>query len=267
LENAKLRAININKSFAAANGSTDTVIRDISMDIAEKEIVCILGPSGCGKSTFMKILGGIQDATSGSIQLDGKDYGKQLPREILRKFGFVFQGDNLLQWRTAEGNLKFTLETMHLKGPQWTSRVAEMLEVVGLGQYKKVYPHELSGGMKQRVGIARALVHDPEILLLDQPFGALDAITRRMLTLEMLNIWKKTQKTMVMVTNSVDEALLLAKRVYVFSPLPASIVHVMDVDIPYEERDQDTVATPRFLELRAQLNEMVRSTIMGGEQK
>ena len=266
MENGKLKVVNIQKSFEMANGAREVVVRDISMDIADKEIVCILGPSGCGKSTFMKILGGIQDATSGSIQLDGKDYGRQLPREILRKFGFVFQGDNLLQWRTAEGNLKFNLETMHLKGPQWTKRVDEMLEVVGLGQYKKVYPHELSGGMKQRVGIARALVHDPEILLLDQPFGALDAITRRMLTLEMLGIWRKTQKTMVMVTNSVDEALLLARRVFVFSPLPASIVHEVEVDIPYAERNQDTVAAPRFLELRAQLNEMIRSTLMGGEQ-
>ena len=267
MENAKLRAVNISKSFETAKGTSDAVIQNISMDIAEKEIVCILGPSGCGKSTFMKILGGIQPATTGSIMLDGKDYGQQLPREILRKFGFVFQGDNLLQWRTAEGNLKFNLETMHLKGPEWTKRVDEMLDVVGLGQYKKVYPHELSGGMKQRVGIARALVHDPEILLLDQPFGALDAITRRMLTLEMLNIRKKTQKTMIMVTNSVDEALLLAKRVYVFSPLPASIVHEMEVDIPYEERNQDTVADPHFLELRAKLNEMVRTTMMGGEEQ
>ena len=204
MEKGKLQVEHIAKSFGEGSGATD-VIRDISMNIAEKEMVCILGPSGCGKSTFMKILGGILPASSGRIILDGKDYGVQLPREILRRFGFVFQGDNLLQWRTAEGNLRFNLETMHLKGPQWDRRVDEMLEIVGLSQYRRIYPHELSGGMKQRVGIARALVHDPEILLLDQPFGALDAITRKMLTFEMLNIWKETQKTMVMVTNSVDD--------------------------------------------------------------
>ena len=266
MENVKLRADHITKSFGKGEGETK-VIADIAMDIFEKEMVCILGPSGCGKSTFMKILGGILPASLGRIVLDGKDYGVQLPREILRRFGFVFQGDNLLQWRTAEGNLRFNLETMHLKGPKWDQRVDDMLEIVGLSQYRRIYPHELSGGMKQRVGIARALVHDPEILLLDQPFGALDAITRRMLTMEMLNIWKETQKTMVMVTNSVDEALMLGRRIYVFSPLPASIAHMIEVDIPYEERDSNTVSTPRFLELRAKLNEMVRSTLSGGEAK
>ena len=237
------------------------------MNIAEKEMVCILGPSDCGKSTYMKILGGILPATSGNIIFDGKDYGAELPRDILRKFGFVFQGDNLLQWRTAEGNLKFTLETMHLRGTQWSKRVDEMLEIVGLSQYRRIYPHELSGGMKQRVGIARALVHDPEVLLLDQPFGALDAITRKMLTFEMLHIWEKTQKTMVIVTNSVDEALLLAGRVYVFSPQPATIAHEITVDIPYEERNQDVVSAPRFLELRAQLNGIMRSTMVGGDDQ
>lgn len=267
MENAKLRAKNITKSFGGDKGESALVIDGISMDIADKEMVVVLGPSGCGKSTFMKILCGIQSATSGSVELDGVDYGKELPRSILRRFGFVFQGDNLLQWRTAEGNLRFILETMHLRGPQWQKRVEEMLELVGLLQYRKVYPHELSGGMKQRVGIARALVHNPEVLLLDQPFGALDAITRRMLTFEMLNIWKETQKTIVMVTNNVDEALLLASRVFLFSPLPARVLHEVAVDIPYGQRTQDVVATPRFLELRRQLNELVRSTMFGGEQR
>mgnify|MGYP002545421976 FL=1 len=265
MENVKLSARHLTKAFETDKGEKKLVVRDVSMDIGEKQIVCILGPSGCGKSTLMKILGGIQAADEGSLLLGGQDFGVQLPRTILHRFGFVFQGDNLLQWRTAEGNLRFMLETMHLKGEKWQKRIDEMLEIVGLSQYRKIYPHELSGGMKQRVGIARALVHDPEILLLDQPFGALDAITRRMLTLEMLRIWKETQKTMVMVTNSVDEALLLAHRVYVFSPLPASIVSEIVVDIPHLERDQDTIANPRFLQLRSQLNEWIHSTMPGGE--
>ena len=265
MEKTKLSARNISKSFDGGKEADTLVIDDISMDIAEKEIVCILGPSGCGKSTFMKILGGIQPASRGHIVLDDKDYGQEMPREILSKFGFVFQGDNLLQWRTAEGNLKFMLETMHLKGAQWTKRVDEMLEIVGLEQYRTVYPHELSGGMKQRVGIARALVHNPEILLLDQPFGALDAITRRMLTLEMQRIWMKTQKTMVIVTNSVDEALLLAHRIYLFSPMPSRVVYEMNVDFPFAERGQETMSTPRFLEMRSELNKQIRITQHGGD--
>lgn len=265
MENIKFRAKEVTKSFPGDKGESTLVVDGISMGIAEKEMVVILGPTGCGKSTFMKILGGIQSATSGSIELDGVDYGKELPRTELRRFGFVFQGDNLLQWRTAEGNLKFNLETMHLKGPEWKKRVGEMLEIVGLGQYKDVYPHELSGGMKQRVGIARALVHNPEVLLMDQPFGALDAITRRMLTFELLNIWRETQKTIIVVTNNVDEALLLANRIFVFSPLPARILHEIHVDIPYDQRTPDVLSAPRFLELRTQLNEIVRSTMIGGE--
>ncbi len=265
MDNIKLRAKHIVKSFGNDPHDQTLVVNDISMEILEKEMVVILGPTGCGKSTFMKILGGIQSATSGSIELDGQDYGQELPRELHRKFGFVFQGDNLLQWRTAEGNLKFNLETMHLKGEKWNKRVDEMLEIVGLSQYRKIYPHELSGGMKQRVGIARALVHDPEVLLMDQPFGALDAITRRMLTFEVLNIWKKTQKTIIMVTNNVDEAITLASRVFVFSAMPASITHEIKIDIPYEKRDSDMVTLPRFLEYRRELNEIVRSGMAGME--
>ena len=265
MDNIKLRSKHIVKSFGSSERNRTLVVNDISMEIADKEMVVILGPTGCGKSTYMKILGGIQSATSGSIELDGVDYGQELPRDILHKFGFVFQGDNLLQWRTTEGNLRFNLETMHLKGEKWNKRVDEMLEIVGLSQYRRIYPHELSGGMKQRVGIARALVHDPEVLLMDQPFGALDAITRRMLTFEVLNIWKKTQKTIIMVTNNVDEAITLASRVFVFSAMPASITHEISIDIPYEKRDSDMVTLPRFLEYRRELNEIVRSGMAGME--
>jgi ABC-type nitrate/sulfonate/bicarbonate transport system ATPase subunit len=268
LDHVKLSARGLVKIFGCEKDrNLIRVVDGISMDIADKELVVILGPSGCGKSTFLKMLGGILDATEGRIALDGVDYGRELPRRVLRKFGFVFQSNNLLQWRTAEGNLKFMLETMKLKGPEWSGRVQEMLEIVGLQDYKDVSPHELSGGMKQRVGIARALVHDPEVLIMDQPLGALDAITRRMLTFEILNIWEKTQKTIVMVTNNVDEALLLAHRVLVFSPLPARIIHEIPVDIPHGERGPQILADPRFLEKRARLNEIVRATMdQGGDR-
>lgn len=252
----------ISKSFSSEKDENLVeVIKDISMDILEKEFIVILGPSGCGKSTFLKILGGIQPATGGNIQVGGKDYGTKIPRQELHRFGFVFQSDNLLPWRTAEGNLKFMLKTMKLKGERWENRVGEMLEIVGLQDYGRVYPHELSGGMKQRVGIARALVHDPDILILDQPLGALDAITRKMLSYEVLNIWKKTQKTVVMVTNNVDEAILLANRVFIFSDKPASITHEISVDIPLDDRNAAIGENQRFNELRGQINAIVRTSM------
>lgn len=262
MQNKVFSVKNIAKSFGTEKDHNYIeVIRDISMDIDEKEFIVILGNSGCGKSTFLKILGGIDSATGGSMELYGKDIGRQIPRDALKRFGFVFQSNNLLPWRTAEGNLRFNLNTMKLKGPEWERRIDEMLDIVGLLDYKKVYPHELSGGMKQRVGIARALVHDPDILILDQPLGALDAITRKMLSYEILNIWKKTQKTIIMVTNNVDEAILLANRIFVFSNKPATITHEIRVDIPIEQRNHEIANNKRFNELREQINEIVRATL------
>lgn len=258
----KIYVDQISKHFEDKRGTTITqVLNPISMDIAPHEFIAILGPSGCGKSTFLKILGGIQSASSGHITVSGQDYGQELPRELLRKFGFVFQNNNLLQWRTVCGNLKFMLETMNLKGDMWTQRIDSMLEIVGLQEYQDVFPHELSGGMKQRVGIARAMVHDPEILIMDQPMGALDAITRRMLTFELLEIRRKTNKTFIMVTNNIDEALIVADRVFVFSQRPASIVAELSVTLPLEGRNEGVFTTAAFLELRAHLNDIVRSTL------
>lgn len=252
----------IAKSFGSKDeGNYVEVIKDISMDIKEKEFIVILGNSGCGKSTFLKILSGIETATEGSMELNGVDIGKCVPREAVKKFGFVFQNHNLLPWRTTAGNLKFMLQVMKLKGPEWEKRVDEMLDIVGLLDYKRVYPHELSGGMKQRVGIARALVHNPDILVLDQPLGALDAITRKMLSYEILNIWKKTQKTVIMVTNNVDEALLLANRIFILSNKPAVITHEIEVDIPVEARDHNIGQNARFNELRSEINDIIRATM------
>ena len=261
-DNITFRIKNISKSFVTEKDNTTiNVIKDISMDIYEKEFIVILGNSGCGKSTFLKILGGIDSASSGSMELNGVNIEKQVPREALKEFGYVFQNNNLLPWRTVEGNLKYVLNTLKLKGDEWEKRIDEMLDIVGLLDYKRVYPHELSGGMNQRVGIARALVHNPGILILDQPLGALDAITRKMLSYEILNIWKKTQKTVIMVTNNVDEAILLANRIFVFSNKPATILSEIKVDIPIEQRNHEIANNARFNELRAQINEIVRSTL------
>lgn len=257
-----ISAQEIRKSFAEDRGRQGPeVLGGITLDIAHQEFVVILGPSGCGKSTFLKIMGGILAATSGAITLDGTSCGLEVPQKMRKQFGFIFQNNNLLPWRTAAGNLRFVLETMGLKGEPWRNRVTKMLAIVGLQDYMDNYPHELSGGMRQRVGIARALVHDPQVLLMDQPMGALDAITRRMLTFEIHRIWQKAQKTVLMVTNNVDEALVLANRVLILSPSPARITAELQVDIPMEEREEDILTDSRFLTLRAELNSMVRTVM------
>lgn len=247
----------LSKSYGTTNEQLQ-VVQNINMDIQDKEFVCILGPSGCGKSTFLKLIGGIQPPTTGEITLDGKTYKEEIPSDVLNTFGFVFQNSNLLPWRTAEQNLRLILEVHRLKGKEWLDRVDEMLQIVGLENYKHVFPHELSGGMKQRVGIARALVHNPKILLMDQPFGALDAITRKMLSYEMLNIWKKTRKTIIMVTNNVDEAILLANRIFILSPLPGTVTHEIKVNIPIEERGANIIELKQFIELQTEINNIIR---------
>lgn len=250
---------NISKSFDTKYGIEKTV-ENISIDISDKEFVCILGPSGCGKSTFLKMLGGIETLSSGSIIFDGKEYDKIIEKDVLQNFGFVFQDPNLMPWLSSQKNLKIMLDIFKLKGSEWIKRIDEMLSLVGLLEYKDVFPHELSGGMRQRVGIARALVHNPRALLLDQPLGALDAITRKMLSSDILRIWKETQKTIVMVTNNVEEALFLAKRIVVFSKLPASIIDVFDVDIPFEERTHEQIIDNKnYQAIREKLHLLIRS--------
>ncbi len=229
---------------------------DINLTILEGEYVCILGPSGCGKSTLLKIIGGIEKPTLGSIVMDEEVFEDGIPKSHLKDFGFVFQQHNLLEWRTVQKNLRLNLEIFRLKGSVWEKRVEEMLEIVGLQDYANIYPHELSGGMKQRTGIARALVHDPKVLIMDQPFGALDAITRNMLSYEMLDIWKKTQKTMIMVTNSVEEALLVSSRILVMNKKGEFISKIVN-DVPLKARDEKIAYNDRYNELRKKLDDIV----------
>ncbi len=251
---------NISKKFDTGKMNLSVeIISNFSLSISNIESIVMLGPSGCGKSTLLKIIGGILPATSGTLELGGINYGNELPKEVLKKFGFVFQNDNLLQWRTVKGNLNFMLEMMSLKGPEWKERVEEMLDLVGLLKYENFYPHELSGGMRQRVGIARALVHSPEILVFDQPFGALDAITRKMLAVELLRIWKKTKTTLIMVTNNVDEAVLLAERVLVFSNAPMRLLEEVRVDIPVAEREASVSQNADYLNICEKLAGIIRN--------
>ena len=203
----------------------------VSFRVAPGEFLCIVGPSGCGKTTLLRILGGLARPTGGSVYLEGEPL--TAPR---RRIGFVFQKAALLPWRTVLENVTLPLEIQGVEAAEARRRAEELLELVRLQGFEGAYPHELSGGMEQRVAIARALVHDPAILLLDEPFGALDALTRERMNLELLRIWRAKRKTVVMVTHSIQEAIFLADRVLVMSPRPGRIEASFPVPLPRPRR-------------------------------
>ncbi|MFT9077019.1 ABC transporter ATP-binding protein [Ethanoligenens sp.] len=250
----------IRKSFITKKGLYE-VLGGIDLQIHPREFVCIMGNSGCGKSTLIKIMEGIESFDQGTFFLNGEAFPKgKSSKEIQRKFGIVFQNDNLLEWQSTYKNVELPLRVFGMKKKEESDRrVMEMLTLVGLQDYKDCLPKELSGGMRQRASIARALVTDPDFLMLDQPFGALDAITRKTLNEELLKIWNKTHKTCVMITNNVNEALYLGGRVLVMSNSPARIIQTIDVPLSYAERIHDIGLNPVYLELRAQLSQIVRS--------
>ncbi|MFQ5886950.1 MAG: ABC transporter ATP-binding protein, partial [Anaerolineae bacterium] len=212
-----LVAEGIEKTYLGRDGVL-RALRDISFEVGSGEFVTLLGPSGCGKTTLLRILGGLLEPAAGKIYIDGHLLSK--PR---REVGFVFQAPSLLPWRTVLRNVTLPLEIQKQNGLPAKEKALELLELVGLLGFENAYPHELSVGMQQRVSIARALIHDPSILLLDEPFGSLDAITREQMNLELLRIWEASKKTVVMVTHNIQEAIFLADRVLIMSPRPGHI--------------------------------------------
>ncbi len=253
----------VTKSYPVRGGRLE-VLGDISLHIREHEFVCVMGSTGCGKSTLMRIMSGVETCGGGEFYFYNRNASYGIPKKLLSNIGVIFQSDNLLEWRTAFKNVRLQQEALKMKLSEDTDeKVMEMLSLVGLQDYKDCYPRELSGGMRQRCAIARALVHDPQLLLLDQPFGALDAITRKTLNQELLRIWKERGNTAVMVTNSVGEALTLATRVIVLSPPPAVIAHQLSIPLTYEERTGDLLANPKFQALRSHLTDLVRSQAPG----
>ena len=215
------------------------VLEPIDLDVNNGELVCLLGPSGCGKSTFLQIVAGFNMPTAGTITIDGKQVTGPDPKRI-----FVFQERGVFPWLTVSDNIGFGLA--HLSKDQRAARITEYVELVGLTGFENAYPQELSGGMKQRVEVARALAVDPDMLFLDEPFGALDSMTRLTMRSELLRIWQARKKTIIFVTHDVDESVQLADRVVVMSARPATIRKIVDIDIP---RPRD-ISSPRYLELR-----------------
>jgi len=234
----KLSALHVHMTFTR-DGKTTPVLKDVNLDVAKGEFLCIVGPSGCGKSTLLSAAGGFLSPTGGEIRIDGEAVRGPDPRRI-----FVFQERGVFPWLTVEGNIEFGL--FKLSRAERARRVAHYVKMVGLGGFEKAYPAELSGGMKQRLEVARALAVNPDMLLLDEPFGALDSITRLIMRGELLRIWREERNTVIFVTHDIDEAVQLADRVAVMSGRPANVQKIVDIDIPHP-RD---ISSPRYLELR-----------------
>ena len=245
---ASLEIKNLNQSFSRDDGSRLVVLDNINLEVKDKEFVCILGSSGCGKTTLLRLIAGLDEAQEGSIIIDGEEMKGPNP-----KVGMVFQEYSLFPWRTVIDNIAFGLE---MRGVSEEDRymVAEWyLDLVNLTQFRDSYPSELSGGMRQRVAVVRALTLDPVLLLMDEPFGALDAQTRNMLQKELLQIWEKTKKMIVFITHSVDEAVYLSDRIVVMTPRPGRICHIFQVPLP-RPRDRTSV---EFAQVRRDVLDLI----------
>ncbi len=222
----KLEAIHVRKEFGEGDEKV-VAIEDITLSVRENEFLVIVGPSGCGKSTFLYLAAGFEKPTAGEILLDGRHIDGPGPDR-----GFVFQEFALYPWKTVLENVSFGLEIQGVDKKTARERAKEYIKTIGLTGFENAYPHTLSGGMKQRVGIARALAYDPEVLLMDEPFGSLDAQTKKLMQRELLRIWAKTRKTVVYVTHSVVEATYLADRVVVLTARPSRVKGIIEVNIP-----------------------------------
>ena len=240
----KIKIENLRKVFEVRGGGNVVALNDVSFSVREGEFVCIVGPSGCGKTTLLKIIAGLERPTSGVVTLDGKPVSGPGRDRCM-----VFQEYALFPWRTVLKNITFGLENLGIPKEERLKIAKRYIELVGLQGFEDRYPHELSGGMKQRVGIARALAIEPEVLLMDEPFGSLDAQTRNMLQKELLEIWEKTQKTILFVTHSVDEAVFLADKIVVLSARPAVVKEILEVDLS-RMRDR---TSPEFNEVRSKV--------------
>ena len=236
---------NLQKEIPRKDREPFTIFQNINLSVREGEFVSIVGPSGCGKTTMLRVINGLMPRTSGDIYIDGKS-AESMDHELV--MGFVFQGASLLPWRTSLRNVLLGLEGRGPNAKEAEQSARKFLDLVGLSGFENHYPHELSGGMQQRVNLARALAVNPRILLMDEPFAALDAQTRNFMQLELLRIWRETRKTVIFVTHMIAEAILLSDRVIVFSHRPGTIRS--EFPVPLERpRKMEMRSDPRFLEL------------------
>ncbi len=235
-----IRLDGVEKTYRTRRGDVVRAVEDVTLHVAENEFVTLVGPSGCGKSTLLRLVAGLTPATRGAIRV--RDTAV---REPFPDVGFVFQQPVLLPWRSVLDNVLFSVEMLGQPPRQYRKQAADLLELTGLGGFETKYPRELSGGMQQRVAICRALLPDPSLLLMDEPFGALDAMTREEMSLELLRVWEERRKTILFVTHSIPEAILLADRVVVMTARPGRIARVLTIDLP-RPRTMELEFDPRF---------------------
>lgn len=241
---------NLNKTYTTEEGAPLPVLRDLCMDVEEHQFVCILGPSGCGKSTTLDILAGLTDKDSGEIQIDGSTDSDHVVT------GYIFQRPRLLNWRTVSDNLRLVLRSRGVPEDQWEQRIETYLGLVGLADFSDAYPLTLSGGMQQRVGIARALVIEPDLLLMDEPFSSLDELTARHLRVELVRLWREVRRTIMFVTHNALEAAFLADRIFIVGDRPASVVGSVDVAVPRPRDPED----PGVIAVQRQVMDILEAT-------
>lgn len=250
---AHVVAEGVSKTFDGVAEAVEA-LRDVSLEVGEGEFLSLIGPSGCGKSTLLRIVGGLISPTRGAVRIAGHS-----PRQAQRskEIGLVFQQPALLPWRNVRENVELALQINRGGGQRQLCSVAEILALVGLQDFARAYPYQLSGGMQQRVAIARALIFDPSLLLMDEPFGALDEITRDAMRYELLRIWSQSRKTVLFVTHSIPEAIILSDRVVVMSPRPGQIREVIEIRLP-RPRSQELESSPEFLAYADRLKQLLR---------
>ena len=252
-----IQAKDVSLTFRPKNREPVMALRELSLDVGKGEFASVVGPSGCGKSTFLNILLGLIAPDTGVMQLNGtRITGPGQDRAM------VFQEFGLLPWRTVIGNVELGLELKGIEVAVRRPRAQELIEMAGLAGFESHYPHELSGGMKQRVGLARALATDPEVLLMDEPFAALDAQTRDLMQAELLQVWERTKKTVIFVTHSIEEAAYLSDRVVVMSARPGRIKQIIQVRLP-RPRDYEMRLTSEFNDLKSRIWDVLKDELIG----
>lgn len=254
MPDAMIEITNLTKVFRPRRSSPITAIDSINLTIYEGEFLCIVGPSGCGKTTLLRILAELERQSMGAVTISAKDDSTPLT-------SMVFQDQSVFPWMTVEDNVAYGLRMRNMDKKQARKAVEPYLDLIGLRSFARSYPHQLSGGMKQRVSVARAFAVDPQILLMDEPFGLLDEQTRLILQQELLRIWEKTRKTAIFVTHNIDEALALGDRVLVMSARPGTIKAIYNIDIPRPRDVAKLRSTPHYIDLYLQVSSIIRDEV------